>query len=160
MIALCKSRVCPALFFRGRREARRALSTLCVKNATEQQESAPEAPVNASIAEMQYRAEMSDKCKTQKKENVKLIGHFYTYVVLILHWRIFCWLYAYNFFARFIYEIYDCRRAFRSGNLWFCANIKAYEKFFYVICKSGALNVNLTLECAYSVCYTKNIFLV
>ena len=63
MSALCKSRDRHALFFRDAREAKQALSTLCVKNATEQQESAPEAPANASIAEMQSQAEIPVECK-------------------------------------------------------------------------------------------------
>ena len=71
-IVHCKSRDRHACFSRAERTAKQALSTLYAKNVTEQQESAPEAPVNASIAEMQSRVEISDKCKTQKKGDAKL----------------------------------------------------------------------------------------
>ena len=55
------------LFFRVMREAKQALSTLCVKIAMEQQESEPEAPVNVSIAETQFQAErLVDKINMKK----------------------------------------------------------------------------------------------
>ena len=72
MTVLCKSRADPVSFFRAEKTVKQALSTLCVKNATEQQGSAPEAPVNVSIAEMQFQVEISDKCKSEKKGDAKL----------------------------------------------------------------------------------------
>ena len=72
MTALCKSRDCHACFSRAERTAKQALSTLYAKNATEQQGSAPEAPVNVSIAEAQFQVGISDKCKIQKKGDAKL----------------------------------------------------------------------------------------
>ena len=75
MTVLCKSRADPVLCFRAEKTVKQALSTLCVKNATEQQGSAPEAPVNVSIAETQSQAAISDKCKIQiddcKIQNLK-----------------------------------------------------------------------------------------
>ena len=72
MTALCKSRERHACFSWAERTAKQALSTLYAKNATEQQGSAPEAQANASIAEMQSQVAIPDKCKTQKKGDVKL----------------------------------------------------------------------------------------
>ncbi len=71
-IVHCKSRDCHVCFSRAERTAKQALSTLYAKNVTEQQESAPEALANASIAEMQSQVAIPDKCKTQKKGDVKL----------------------------------------------------------------------------------------
>lgn len=67
MTALCKSKACPVLCFRAEKTVKRALSTLYAKNVTEQQESAPEAPVNANIAVMQFQAEiLVDKINMKK----------------------------------------------------------------------------------------------
>ena len=60
------------LYFRAEKTVKQALLTLYAKNATEQQESAPGAPVNVSIAVMQFQAGISDKCKIQKKGDAKL----------------------------------------------------------------------------------------
>ena len=72
MDVLCKSKDLRVLFFRAEKAVKQALLMLCVKNATEQQESAPEAPVNVSIAEMQFQVGISDKCKSEKKGDAKL----------------------------------------------------------------------------------------
>ena len=72
MTALCKSRDCPVLCFRAEKAVKQALLTLYAKNATEQQGSVPEAPVNVSIAETQFQAAIPDKCKIQKKGDAKL----------------------------------------------------------------------------------------
>ena len=72
MTVLCKSKDLRVLFFRAKKAVKQALLMLCVKNATEQQESAPEAPVNANIAEMQSQAAIPDKCKIQQKGDAKL----------------------------------------------------------------------------------------
>ena len=69
---LCKSKDLRVLFFRAKKAVKQALLMLCVKNATEQQGSAPEAPVNVSIAEMQFQVGISDKCKSEKKGDAKL----------------------------------------------------------------------------------------
>ena len=71
MNVLCKSRDLRALFFRDAREAKQALSMLCAKSATEQQESASEAQANVSIAVTQSQAEIPNKYKIQKKGDVK-----------------------------------------------------------------------------------------
>ena len=60
------------LCFRAEKTVKQALLTLYAKNATEQQGSAPEAPANANIAEMQSQAAIPDKCKIQKKGDAKL----------------------------------------------------------------------------------------
>ena len=60
------------LYFRAEKTVKQALLTLYAKNATEQQGSAPEAPVNVSIAETQSQAAIPDKCKIQKKGDAKL----------------------------------------------------------------------------------------
>jgi len=70
--ALCKSKACPVLCFRAEKTVKQALLTLYAKNATEQLGSAPEAPVNVSIAVMQFQAGIPDKCKIQKKGDAKL----------------------------------------------------------------------------------------
>ena len=72
MDVLCKSKDLRVLFFRAEKAVKQALLMLCVKNVTEQQESAPEAPANASIAEMQSQVAIPNKCKTQKKGDAKL----------------------------------------------------------------------------------------
>lgn len=72
MTALYKSKACPVLCFRAEKTVKQALLTLYAKNATEQQESAPEAPANASIAVTQSQAAISNKCKIQKKGDAKL----------------------------------------------------------------------------------------
>ena len=72
MTALCKNKACPVLYFRAEKTVKQALLTLYAKNATEQQGSAPEAQANASIVEMQSQVAIPDKCKTQKKGNVKV----------------------------------------------------------------------------------------
>ena len=70
--ALCKSRDCPAWFFRAEKTVKQALLTLYAKNATEQQGSVRGHPANANIAEMQFQAAIPDKCKIQKKGDAKL----------------------------------------------------------------------------------------
>ena len=72
MTALYKSKACPVLCFRAEKTVKQALLTLYAKNATEQQESAPEASANASIAVTQSQAAISNKCKIQKKGDAKL----------------------------------------------------------------------------------------
>ena len=71
MDVLCKSKDLRVLFFRAEKAVKQALLMLCVKNATEQQESVPEAPVNASIAEMQSQTAIPEECKiSHQKEDI------------------------------------------------------------------------------------------
>ena len=74
------------LFFRAEKAVKQALLMLCVKNATEQQESAPEAPANVSIAEMQSQTAIPEECKISHQNediNVKRTRRFFSVLLTL-----------------------------------------------------------------------------